>query len=478
VSVVVLGEPFLEFAGRHRHIDPRFGIASYGPADRGSDDAPRDLNVGLVGDASAIASAQEWMQRCAAGVPAKANNSYPNLWQPFPGFGEDTGFGASLVFTDRLQRAIRARDLTGLQPHRGDAAVREAVDLYLAEIEALAQSAQPRVIVCVMPSPLLQASVIDKPDDEEVEPGAPRQQSPAGKFHDLLKAASMRYRIPLQLMRPSTYDPKLGRGTAKRAPQDEATRAWNFLTALYYKAGGTPWRMVRDDTALESCYVGVSFYWRGDGSAATSVAQVFNERGDGVVVRGGPATRSTDDKQLHQREEDAYELLRDALKAFRDEHKHLPARIVVHKTTSFDENEQAGMMRAVDDQDVESGELVWVSEGTGVRLFRTGAQPPLRGTLLELQSDYGLLYTRGAVEYYGTYPGQYVPRPIALRPAYSERPMTELAAEVLALSKMNWNSTQFDGHLPVSIRTARDVSDVVRRLEEGAPVEPRYAFYM
>ena len=479
MSVTVLGEPVLEFAGRQRHIDPRFGIASYGPADRGSEDSPRDINVGLVGDASSNASAQEWMHRCAAGVPAKAKNSYPNLWQPFPGFNADTGFGASLVFTDRLQRPIRARDLANLQPHRGEIAVREAVDLYLAEIESLAQSAQPRVIVCVMPLPLLQAGVAEAPSDDEVEPGAPRTQSLAGQFHDLLKAEAMRYRVPLQLMRPSTYEPKLGRNTVKRAQlQDEATRAWNFLTALYYKAGGTPWRLVRDDTDLDSCFVGVSFYWRDDGSAATSVAQVFNERGDGVVVRGGPATRSTDDKQLHQREEDAYELLRDALKAFRNEHKHLPARIVVHKTTSFTESETTGMMRAVEDQDVESAELIWVSQGTDVRLFRTGAQPPLRGTLLELQGDYGLLYTRGAVEYYGTYPGQYVPRPIALRPAYSERPMTELAAEVLALSKMNWNSTQFDGQLPVSIRTARDVSDVVRRLEEGTPVEPRYAFYM
>jgi hypothetical protein len=48
----------------------------------------------------------------------------------------------------------------------------------------------------------------------------------------------------------------------------------------------------------------------------------------------------------------------------------------------------------------------------------------------------------------------------------------------MALSKMNWNSTQFDGQLPVSIRTARDVSDVIRRLPDGAPIEPRYSFYM
>lgn len=312
-------------------------------------------DIGLVADASAIASAQQWMQRCAGGVRAKEDNSYPNLWQPFPGFNEATGFGASLIFTERLHRAIRTRDINGLKPHKGAAAVRTAVDLYLTEIETLAQSAQPRVIVCVMPQPLLQAGFADK-DGEEAEQGGPRQQSLAGQFHDLLKAEAMRYRVPLQLMRPSTYDPTLGRGTIKRAPlQDEATRAWNFLTALYYKAGGTPWRMVRDDAALESCYVGVSFYWRGDGSVATSVAQVFNERGDGVVVRGGPATRSTDDRQLHLREEDAYELLDNALRTFRAEHRHLPARIVVHKTTPFDGPETEGMMRAVDDQDVGLG---------------------------------------------------------------------------------------------------------------------------
>jgi hypothetical protein len=48
----------------------------------------------------------------------------------------------------------------------------------------------------------------------------------------------------------------------------------------------------------------------------------------------------------------------------------------------------------------------------------------------------------------------------------------------MALSKMNWNSTQFDGMLPVTIRTARDVGEIIRRLPQGAAVEPRYAFYM
>ena len=485
MTTTILEEPLLEFAGRQRHIDPRFGIRSYGAADRASDDSPSDIHVGLVGETSAVDGARKWLERCAGGVPAKFPNEYPNLWQAFPGISADGGFGADLVFSEKLTRTIRSVDLAQLADEEPDQQVGGVVELYLKEIETLCQSASPKVIVCVIPRELLKVEPEDDAEEEQAdEDDDAGQQSFSGRFHDELKARSMRYRVPLQLMRPSTYDPKLARGTVKRpgAPaqlQDEATRAWNFLTALYYKAGGTPWRLVRDYSDLDTCYVGVSFYWKLEhDSPAASVAQVFNERGDGVVVRGGPASRSSEDKQLHVSEDDAYLLLQGALKAFRDVHKHLPARIVVHKTSPFNAPEADGMMRAVADQDVETAELIWVSRGSGVRLFRTGYQPPLRGTLMELEPGYAILYTRGAVEYYGTYPSSYVPRPIALRPHLCERSLSELAVEVLALSKMNWNSTQFDGLLPVTIRTAQDVGNIIRHLDDDAAVEPRYAFYM
>lgn len=46
-----------------------------------------------------------------------------------------------------------------------------------------------------------------------------------------------------------------------------------------------------------------------DDTLDTSVAQVFNERGDGVIVRGGPARISSEDRQPHLTAEDASELL-------------------------------------------------------------------------------------------------------------------------------------------------------------------------
>lgn len=44
----VIDEPEL-FGGRGRHIDPRFGFGNYGPADLGTQAAPRAIRVGLIG---------------------------------------------------------------------------------------------------------------------------------------------------------------------------------------------------------------------------------------------------------------------------------------------------------------------------------------------------------------------------------------------------------------------------------------------
>jgi hypothetical protein len=389
-----------------------------------------------------------------------------------------------LVLDSRLQRPVSAKelsDLAGLDPR---ARIQAAVDLYLEELTSLVQDGRPDVVVCHIPDELLDLNAepeVGEPQDV-VDSETAESEQPVS-FHDLLKARAMSLRVPLQLLRGSTYDPKRAskqkRKTWKlRQRQDDASIAWNFFTALYYKAGGTPWRMVRTSTALDACFVGVAFYRTADGKeTATSVAQIYNQRGDGVVVRGGPARRSNEDRQLHLAEHDAYEVLRDALKAYRAEHRRPPARIIVHKTSAFDEAERAGMLKAADDVGLDLCELVWVTNPT-TRLYRSAYHPPLRGTVLELDRDQAVLYTRGSVEWYGTYPGLYVPRPIALRAASFERSITEIAAEALALSKMNWNSTRFDGRLPVSLRTARQVADIIKHVPVGAPIEPTYAYYM
>ena len=119
-------------------------------------------------------------------------------------------------------------------------------------------------------------------------------------FHDLFKAQAIDLQLPCQLSRPDTYGTAAVGRTRGRRLQDKATTAWNFHTALYYKAGGVPWRLARQSAVLTTCYVGVSFFRSVAGDKLmTSVAQVFDERGEGLIVQGGSASYDKDDRSPH-----------------------------------------------------------------------------------------------------------------------------------------------------------------------------------
>jgi hypothetical protein len=114
----------------------------------------------------------------------------------------------------------------------------------------------------------------------------------------------------------------------------------------------------------------------------------------------------------------------------------------------------------------------------GAATFRTGDAPPLHGTLAALSERELALYATGSIEFYRTYPGMYIPRPIGIRPVIAARDPRELAAEVLALTKMNWNQTRLDGRLPVTLRTVNQVKSVLRFYPPDQAVATRYVHYI
>jgi hypothetical protein len=125
------------------------------------------------------------------------------------------------------------------------------------------------------------------------------------------------------------------------------------------------------------------------------------------------------------------------------------------------EGEIRGFRAATEEHKIDSSELLTLRRSF-TRLFRGKTYPPLRGTFLNLQPGTGILYLRGSVQFFQTYPGMYVPRPLELSVSSSETPLEQLAEEILSLSKLNWNNTQFDGGEPITVRAARRVGDILK----------------
>jgi hypothetical protein len=459
ISATIIPEPDLEFGWAGRHVEQRRGLMLHGPADVGMDGRRSELRVGMVGPAAYVDELADWLKACCKGVKAKQSH-FEDLFPAFPGCSPSLGFLTALKLPKEGQRRLTKQRLKPTQETDSDIGrIDRAVKNCAEEVRNLHDRTQVDVVIVIRP--------------DGVPLGVPDHAATGADFHDLLKAELITTRQPIQIIRPATW--RGGKGV-----EDQATCAWNLFTALYYKGGGKPWRLVRSHSVPTRCYIGVSFTKSDAGDELlTSVAQVFNELGDGVIVRGGLARRSEADRQPHLSQEDAAALLVAALERYKEEHRTLPAAVTLHKTSSFSAGERTGFLQGRDESGLSECELLWISHSERAMLIRgTQYHPPLRGTLLTLNPDEHALYTHGSVPFYKTYPGLYVPRALGIRPAVTERGIEDIAAEILALTKLNWNRARLDGKRPITLLTAGRVGQILRHVPAHIAPAVRYANYM
>ena len=205
---------------------------------------------------------------------------------------------------------------------------------------------------------------------------------------------------------------------------------------------------------------------------------MFDELGKGVILRGGEAVFDEKNRIPHLDEKNAYILLNDSITSYNFAQSSPPMRIVVHKSSSFTNEEINGFLKALWAHRISTHDFITIYSGSHIKLFRQRQYPPLRGTFLKLADNEGILYTRGSVGFYRTYPGLYIPNPIHIRVAVQNSSIDYLCNEILSLTKMNWNNTQFDRKLPITIQCSRSVGNILKYLENTENVESRYCFYM
>jgi hypothetical protein len=458
-----LPEPLLLFADDGLHIDPKSGIARYGPRSLTSAGRhPTRVRVGIIGTAEHSDAARAWLASQARGVNGDEKNP------EFPGWMPDRGFFSALEFADSWTEELGQAELrqalgTPSQKDRFEA----LLSLLDSKLRMLAERDSPPEYVVIAMS------------DEIVRRCGTADYTTAehGKVHrDLrraLKSCAMRYRIPTQILQAGTAD---GRD---RTPASRI--AWNFFTGMYCKAGGYPWSP--HGLTPGTCYVGIGFY-RPLGTKfptmQTSLVQAFDEHGEGLVLRGHDFDWDPDktgSRSPHLTAEDAHRLMDRILDQYQQVTHQTPARVVVHKSSRYWPGERDGFRTAIESQ-VSRYDLMALDPQSNVRLITTSKYPPLRGTRFTV-GDLDYVYTTGYIAALNEFHGVHVPAPLQVADHIGQdTPRDTLLWEVLALTKLNWNSAALGGLLPITIKFSRLVGEIMREVPADREPLPQFKFYI
>lgn len=506
----ILAEPLLAFGGRHEHVEPKTGLSLYGPYSLigQARPTPSAVIVGTVGPASMIADAEAWLSACRGLL--KNDGHQPFLYPHFPGFNSEPPFQCEMVYGDTWREAIKTeafKDVLGLSNFYDR--VKRVVQLYVRGIEVLAgREPSPDVVLCCIPQNVVDTCTVrrSKTGEErrirmtkseklareaigrgqaflfaEMDPslGIEDEESGHQNLRRGLKAESMQFGIPTQLVWPKTL--RLVQGNSapgEREVQDIATRAWNFTTALHHKAGGSPWRLAEIEEG--TCFVGVSFYreiFSADPRLRTSMAQAFTSAGDGYVLRGSSFEwNPSRQKSPHLNHGLAASLMRDVIDLYKRQNRDsLPRRIVVHKSSRFWEEELSGFEDAC--KSIPRKDFVALGS-RGLQFYRTGDYPALRGTYVRFSDSDFLLYTSGYIPFLRTYPGARVPRPLEILEHIGDSPWNVVLQEILALTKMNWNTADFACRDPITVAFSRRVGEILAEVPANSRIRHEYKFYM
>lgn len=286
------------------------------------------------------------------------------------------------------------------------------------------------------------------------------------QFHDQLKARLLKYTIPTQIVRESTLAWRDFRNKFDRPLRDfskiEGHLAWTISTAVYYKAGGKPWKL--SDIRNGVCYLGLVYKQiekSKNPKNACCAAQMFLDNGDGTVFKGEVGPWYNPEKgDYHLRPKEAKALLTQALGSYKDQNGDYPKEIFIHAKTRFNYQE----WNAFQDVTPENTNLVGVTitKTKPLKLYKSeGDYPILRGNAFVVNEKSAFLWTVGYVPKIQTTLSMEVPNPIFIEINKGEANITQVLKDILALTKLNYNACIYADGEPVTLRFADKIGEIL-----------------
>jgi hypothetical protein len=479
--------------------DPRDGLTLFGPLDDGK---PYGIRVGAVGSSAAIERLSRWVHAIQKPVlSAKAVKweedgewEHVEAWErarpPFPGFQATFGIPwhekpaltlevpddevkQTLRIDDSAQRVFQTVEVYSRRIKDALRTEESTVDVWYVVIpEDVHTYCRPRSRVGAADaiSVTLPASrdylkrLGDEPSlfSEYNAAALPYQYEP--DFHNQLKARLLREKICIQIVRERTIAPAdVLSGRRLDSQENQAPEiAWNLATTTFYKTGGRPWKIA--DIREGVCYIGLVFkqdHMSTNPRSACCAAQMFLDSGDGLVFKGDVGPWYTPDtKEFHLDRPSARDLVQLAIDSYKQMHGGRPPReLFLHGRVRFSDEEWAGFSEAAGSSMRPIG--VRIRDSHDIKIFRERKHPVLRGLAYIRDERTAYLWTRGYVPRLRTYPGREVPNPLLIDVCRGRVPIDVVLRDILALTKVNYNSCRFADGVPVTLRFADDVGEIL-----------------
>lgn len=501
-DLIHISEPRLLFRHNQAIEDPRDGLTLYGPLDESK---PYGIKAGVIGTPAGLEALQRWTEW----VQRPVLNSKPVLGRPpFPGFETvfRTPWNTKPVVTIAVTDSEIDENLYLDDPHLR---VYRTVSLYSNRIldATRDETDRPELWFVVVPDrvwkycrpksviepALRQAAVKNFKQPKQAKAfystrslfsemeSAAEPYVYEEQFHNQLKARLLEDKVLTQIIRESTLSNIL---TAKdpgfdaRAAVRQSEIAWNLSTGIFYKVGGRPWKVAEIRKGV--CYVGLVF--KKDETTFASenaccAAQMFLDSGDGVVFKGnfGPwYSEKTGD--FHLSYAAAKGLASLAVESYKKQSGAAPTEMFIHGKAWFDREEWMGFVDAAGTNTKVVG--IRIREEKNFKLYRKGANPVLRGLAYIRGSRNAYLWTRGWTPRIQTYPGREVPNPLSIDICRGEADINIVTSDVLSLTKLNYNTCIFGDGMPITLKFADAVGEILTAGPIKAMPPLRFAHYI
>lgn len=490
-ELIKLPEPTLLFGYNQALEDPRDGLTLFSPLDKGK---IYGIRAGVIGKRESIERYKRWVaeiQKPIIDVDSKSNlvkdhrpmfpgfeTAFRIAWSPEPIIEieiDPSEIDKTVYLADPYQRVYQTVEIFSkkiLEAHKQE---EEKPDIWFVVIpEEIWKYCRPqskvesnlRVTSTTKMSKSRAKKLQKEPSlfNEEQEDIIPYQFEL--NFHNQLKARILEKGILTQILRETTIAPNdfLNQfGKPKRKVDDPSTLAWNISTAVYYKVGGRPWKIngIREGV----CYIGLVYKrdeTHADERMACCAAQMFLEDGDGVVFKGnvGPWYNPVIG-DYHLSENDAEKLIAQAIKAYKSKKGGKPPQqLFIHGKVVFNDEEWRGFLKGID---VHKTNLIGVRirPENNFKLFRKQTRPILRGTAYIRLDRVAYLWTKGYTPRLQTYTGRAVPNPLLIDVCRGDINIRTVLSDILALTKLNYNTCIFADGEPVTLKFADAVGEIL-----------------